>query len=119
MLVAIDGVTVSSVRNAASGAKIVDKDGKDVSDTAPLATGMKIILGGKTVDMAVLGDVDGDGKITVSDARLALRQAVSLEKLEGVYLLAAKVGSDAVSVSEARKILRVAVGLDKSEGWIK
>ena len=117
-LVAVYGTNAAAVRNAASGAKIVDKDGKDVSDTAPLATGMKIVLDGETVEIAVLGDVDGNGEISVTDARLALRQAVSLEKLEGVYLLAAKVGSDAVSVSEARKILRAAVGLDKSDSWL-
>ena len=107
------------MRNAATGAKILDKDGNEVSDTAPLATGMKIFLNDKTVEIAMLGDVDCNGEITVADARLALRQAVSLENLEGVSLLAAKLGGDAVSVSEARKILRVAVGLDNSEDWLK
>ena len=118
-LVAVDGVTASAVRNAVSGAKIVDKDGKDVSDTAPLATGMKIVLNGKNVEIAVLGDVDGNGEISVTDARLALRQAVSLENLTGVYRLSAQVGNDTVSVSEARKILRAAVGLDSSKDWLK
>ena len=118
-LVAVDGVTASAVRNAVSGAKIVDKDGKDVSDTAPLATGMKIVLNGKNVEIAVLGDVDGNGEISVTDARLALRQAVGLENLTGVYRLSAQVGNDTVSVSEARKILRAAVGLDSSKDWLK
>ena len=118
-LIAVCGINAAVIRNAASGSKIVDKDGKEVSDTAPLATGMKIVLDGETVEIAVLGDVDGNGEISVTDARLALRQAVSLENLKGVYLLAAKLGSDTVSVSEARKILRAAVGLDDSKDWLK
>ena len=80
---------------------------------------MKIVLNGKNVEIAVLGDVDGNGEISVTDARLALRQAVSLENLTGVYRLAAQVGNDTVSVSEARKILRAAVGLDDSKDWLK
>ena len=119
VFVATGDVKIAAVRNAAPGAKIVDKDGKEVSDTAPLATGMKIILNGESVEIAVLGDIDGNGEISVTDARLALRQAVSLENLKGVYLLAAQVGNDTVSVSEARKILRAAVGLDDSKDWLK
>ncbi len=118
VLAAVGGTDAAAIRSAAQGAKIVDKDGKEVADTAPLATGMKIVLGGETVEIAVLGDIDGDAKISVADARLALRQAVSLENLQGVYLLAGKVGSDSVGVSEARRILRAAVGLEKSKDWI-
>ncbi len=84
-----------------------------------MAIGMKIMLNGESVAIVVLGDVDGDGEINVADARLALRQAVSLENLNGVYLFAGKVGGDSVGVSEARKILRAAVGLDDSKDWLK
>ena len=118
-LVAVYGTNAAAIRGAAPGAKILDKDGNEVSDSAPLATGMKIIFDGETIDVAVLGDVDGDAEISVTDARLALRQAVSLEDLKGVYRLAAQVGSDTVSVSEARKILRAAVGLEDSKDWLK
>ena len=119
VLAAVGGTDAAAIRSAAQGAKIIDKDGKEVSDDAPLATGMKIVLGGETVEIAVLGDIDGDAKISVADARLALRQAVSLENLQGVYLLAGKVGSDTLSVSEARRILRAAVGLEDSKDWLK
>lgn len=84
-----------------------------------MAIGMKIMLTGESVAIVVLGDVDGDGEINVADARLALRQAVSLENLNGVYLFAGKVGGDSVGVREARKILRAAVGLDDSKEWLK
>ena len=59
------------------------------------------------------GDVNGDGKVNSSDARLALRAAVGLEDLTEVQKAAADVNRDGnVRSSDARKILRVAVGLD-------
>ena len=113
-----DGIDIAVIRRVLPAAKIVDNDGNEVSDNTHLATGMKIMLNGEAVEIVVLGDVDGDGEINVADARLALRQAVSLENLNGVYLFAGKVGGDSVGVSEARKILRVAVGLDDSKDWL-
>lgn len=59
------------------------------------------------------GDADGDGRISVSDARLALRAAAELETLHPAQLLAADLDkSGTVSITEARKILRVAVNLE-------
>ena len=59
------------------------------------------------------GDVNGDGKVNSSDARLALRAAVGLEDLTEAQKAAADVNRDGnVRSSDARKILRVAVGLD-------
>ena len=118
-IAAAGGIDIAVIRRALPAAKIVDKDGNEVSDKTHLATGMKIMLNGESVAIVVLGDVDGNGEINVADARLALRQAVSLENLNGVYLFAGKVGGDSVGVSEARKILRVAVGLDDSKDWLK
>lgn len=61
------------------------------------------------------GDVNGDGKVTAADARLALRRAVSLETYEpgSVKFLACDVdGNGKVTAADARKILRAAVGLE-------
>ncbi len=117
-IAAADGIDIAVIRRVLPAAKIVDKDGNEVSDKTHLATGMKLMLTGEAVEIVVLGDVDGNGEINVADARLALRQAVSLENLNGVYLFAGKVGGDSVGVSEARKILRAAVGLDDSKDWL-
>ena len=80
---------------------------------------MKLVFDSAIFEISVSGDVDGDGTISVADARLALRQAVSLENLNGVYLFVGKVGGENVGVSEARKILRAAVGLDDASEWLK
>ncbi len=119
VLAAVGGVKAADVRSAAHGAKLLDRYGSAVNDDMPLATGMKLVFNSAVFEIAVLGDVDGDGTISVADARLALRQAVSLENLNGVYLFAGKVGGENVGVSEARKILRAAVRLDDASEWLK
>lgn len=60
------------------------------------------------------GDLETDWKITVGDARLALRLAIGLDdKLAEVQKKAADVNCDGnVSVDDARLILRTAIGLD-------
>lgn len=70
----------------------------------------------------LLGDVDGDGQITSSDARLALRRAVDLEtyKPESREYKAADVDLDGgITSGDARMILRAAVGLEDPGDWVK
>lgn len=68
------------------------------------------------------GDVDGDGKISSADARLALRRSVNLENYpEGsVQYLACDVDADGeVTSADARLILRASVGLEDPKAWKK
>ena len=63
----------------------------------------------------MLGDVDGDGEITASDARLALRASVKLEQYEegSREFIAGDANRNGVIESEdARRILRVSVKLE-------
>ena len=65
-------------------------------------------------DTVMLGDIDIDGKITATDARLALRSAVGLENFGDTKVVAADVNKDgSVTSSDARLILRAAVGLER------
>ena len=59
------------------------------------------------------GDVDGDGHVTVSDARLALLCALEIEELS-IYARSAanRDGSDVVTTESARNILKYALGID-------
>ena len=60
------------------------------------------------------GDVDGDGKISSADARLALRGSVGLETLTADFITRADVDKNGkVESSDARTILRAAVNLEK------
>ncbi len=59
------------------------------------------------------GDVDFDGRVTASDARTVLRNAVGLEKLSDDALRCADADRDnTITASDARLVLRAAVGLE-------
>lgn len=61
----------------------------------------------------ILGDIDGDGKITAADARLAMRAAVKLENLTPAQTEAGDVDKDGkITAADARAIIRKAVGLE-------
>ena len=60
-----------------------------------------------------LGDVNGDGKINASDARLALRISAQIDIPTADQFTAADTdGNGKITASDARKILRVAAQLD-------
>ena len=66
-----------------------------------------------------LGDVNGDGKINASDARIALRASAQLQELKGKDLLAADMNKDGkISASDARIILRISAQLDSIENYL-
>lgn len=58
------------------------------------------------------GDVDGDGKIAISDAILILQHVADVKSLTGTELLAADVdGVEGIGISDAIRILRVVSGV--------
>ncbi len=62
---------------------------------------------------AISGDADLNGKLSASDARLALRFSVGLESFTEEQMNIADMDNDGrVDASDARKILRRSVGLD-------
>ncbi|MCR5782358.1 MAG: dockerin type I repeat-containing protein [Clostridia bacterium] len=70
--------------------------------------------GGATTNQ--LGDVDGDGKVSSADARLALRASVQLESypVNSAQFRAADVDKNGtIEPSDARSILRASVGLEQ------
>ncbi len=60
------------------------------------------------------GDVNADGQVTTSDARLALRAAIGLDKFSADEAMNADADrSGGITTADARLILREAIGLDK------
>ena len=65
-------------------------------------------------DGALRGDVDQNGRVNTSDARLILRHAVSLDSLPEEMVTFADVDSDgSLKTADARLALRMAVGLEE------
>ena len=78
-----------------------------------VANGSVTILSGGTQPQK--GDVDGDGRITSGDARLALRASVRLEnysKGSRAFLAADVDGNGELQSSDARHILRASIKLE-------
>lgn len=61
----------------------------------------------------IMGDVNGDGKITAADARLALRIAANLHLPTQTQKTTADINSDSkITAADARKILRISANLE-------
>ena len=116
------GLTTSKLlAQASQGAAIKDAKGNPVPSDTAIGTGMVLVLpDGKEIEIVVFGDVNGDGKQSAADARLALRAAAGLDKYDvnSCYYKAAKVKhGDRLSAADARLILRAAAGLEKLDAF--
>lgn len=88
------------------------------SDFAGICPAMHIDLENFDKEAVVFGDIDSDGKITASDARLTLRASVGLDNLSEASIKAADIDKNGtVSASDARLILRASVGLEDTSKW--
>ncbi|MBE6789619.1 MAG: hypothetical protein E7535_00330 [Ruminococcaceae bacterium] len=116
------GLTAKQLLSQArKNAVIKDISGALITDNTLPATGMTLVLPDASVmTLIIMGDTDGDGKISAADARLALRASVGLEKLTDAQKTAAEVDKKAeITASDARLILRASVGLEDSRQWLK
>jgi hypothetical protein len=86
-------------------------------------TTSKTIAEGSATPEVVFGDINGDNKVNVQDATLALRIAVKLTTVTDAQIKAGDVapkhadgtfGDGKVNVSDATRILRFAVGIETS-----
>jgi len=92
---------------------VTDAAGNEKSDDDSVYSGDRINTGKNAYITAILGDVNLDGKVNSSDARLVLRLSAKLESFSDVQLEAAKVlKSNEISALNARQILRYSAKLD-------
>ena len=119
-VLAAEGLTAGELLAlAGKGATLAKADGKAVGPDEAVGTGMVLTKAdGTKLPVIVKGDNDGNGKVETSDARLALRRAIGLEKYpEGsCEFIACDVDeSSDVGTDDARFILRRAIGLKDPE----
>lgn len=109
------GVPIGELLGMLNGAVDVETVAGGLAErTAKVGTGMiAVAANGDRYGIAVPGDIDGDGKVTATDARLALRASARLATLEPICETAADVsGDEKVKAGDARQILRIAARLD-------
>lgn len=81
-----------------------------------LIFGVSTTVFAQDFDRSRLGDVNGDNKVTTSDARLILRYSLRLENLEEEYVQYGDIDGDGkVTVTDARIALRLAIRLEKQD----
>lgn len=73
---------------------IVYRDDNEIKDDDYLGTGMQALIGDKEYQIVVTGDVNGDGKINVTDLLLIRSHILSKIDLEDIYLLGADTNND-------------------------
>ncbi len=105
------------------GAVVRDVNGEEVKGEAKLGSGMTVSLpDGTEYTVVVKGDLDSDGTVSSSDARLTLRASVGLENNSAEWFTDAgnvepdKDGKN-LTASDARLILRASVGLENQDAW--
>lgn len=105
------------------GAVVKDVSGKEVTENAKLGSGMTVSMpDGTEYTVVVKGDLDSDGAVSSSDARLTLRASVGLESNSSEWFTdAGNVEADKdgkkLTASDARLILRASVGLESQDAW--
>ena len=101
----------STVDQLGKRAKVYD--GKKEVTSGQLATGMTAVVGQKTYTLVVTGDVNGDGRITITDVVALQSHVVGKQELTGAYKEAADLNGDGkVTITDVVKAARVIVGKD-------
>ena len=90
--------------------------GFDNDDVIPNDAFIVTMFDGDKIDsigLQLFFDINGDSKVTAADARLALRAAAKLEKLNTIQIYAADIdGREGITAADARLILRKAAKID-------
>ena len=101
----------STVEQLGKNAKVYD--GKTEVTSGTLSTGMTAVVGKKAYTLVVTGDVNGDGKITITDVVALQSHVLGKQTLEGAYREAADLNNDGyVTLTDVVKAARVIIGKD-------
>lgn len=105
-IVAAPEVTVSDIQAKQKGAVVKNTEGKTITGETLVGTGNTVTIDKTTYTIVKLGDVNGDGKVTVNDSLRILRYAAKEITLKGVYLKAVDANQDRkYNVKDSLRIL--------------
>lgn len=115
--------SISQLLSEMPDAKVTDVNGETVEADKKLGSGMTVTLPrGESYTVVIKGDLDSNGEVSASDARLTLRASVGLETNSADWFKeAGNVEIDEneqnLTASDARLILRGSVGLENKDDW--
>ncbi len=115
-----EGTKVSDILDYSHTGTLVKNGEKSMKESQLLCSGNTVYFTDKSVYSCILkGDVDSDGDISSSDARLTLRNSVGLEIFNAWQLKAGDVDTaPGISSSDSRLILRASVNLENADSWL-
>lgn len=92
--------------------KILHENGENIGTEEYLATGMRLVLNdNKSYTLAVKGDLNGDGEVTLTDVAKIKLHLIGLRLLEGAYLQAANVDDDQqITITDLSRIRKAYFG---------
>ena len=107
-----------SITYTCSGCRLIYDEAVPMTQHS-MKNGTCTVCGYKEEVKAMPGDVDGDERITASDARITLRCSVGLEELDAAATAIADADKDGrITAGDARLILRASVGLEDPATWL-
>ena len=106
---------------AVDDVEIYNCNGEELGEDELIGTGSKLVIRDKDgeildeVVVVVLGDLDGDGKVSSTDALRALKQSSGILDLDECFVMAGDLdGGEKVTSTEALRILKYSVGVISS-----
>ena len=105
---------IKNIETNAESIVVKDKNGKEVTDTSLIATGMTVDFnnGEKVLVIVIYGDINGDGEIKTSDLSNLKKAIIGTKTLEGAYAEAADLNNDGkIKASDISKIKKILIGL--------
>lgn len=92
--------------------KIIDKNGNEKNNDELIGTGMKLVRGTSTYILSVIGDLDGNGKITADDLTNMRLGLTNISKLENEYEKSSDINGDGkITITDLTQLNFVIAGL--------
>lgn len=107
--------TITELRkniNASQDIVIIDKNGNILENDQKIGTGMQLKVGKLTYTLSVIGDIDGDGEISVADLSKIKLHLIDLETLTGLELKSGNIdGIDEITLIDLAQMKLVIIDL--------
>ena len=91
---------------------LYDKSNNTITSQQIIGTGMKLKVGNTEYQMVVIGDLNGDGKVTITDLYKIKQHIVGIETLKSVYLIAGNIknSGDKITVTDMLMVKETIIG---------